>query len=137
MRATIDPEMQVDAAQALRRGLEKYDRSRGVWNGTGVSLPPEALKSQDAWRAALAAADVPRDIALDGQWYPAVVLEVGKNDARIGIESIPDDEDGHWIPAKDVTWARKRLENDKLGRKARVAGDLLSVGEVVLVIQKK
>ncbi|MBT24809.1 penicillin-binding protein 1A [Thalassobius sp. S69A] len=133
VRATIDPEMQVDAAQALRRGLEKYDRSRGVWNGTGVSLPPEALKSQDAWRAALAAADVPRDIALDGQWYPAVVLEVGKNDARIGIESIPDDEDGHWIPAKDVTWARKRLENDKLGRKARVAGDLLSVGEVVLV----
>ena len=133
VRATIDPEMQVDAAQALRRGLEKYDRSRGVWNGTGVSLPPETLKSQDAWRAALAAADVPRDIALDGQWYPAVVLEVGKNDARIGIESIPDDEDGHWIPAKDVTWARKRLENDKLGRKARVAGDLLSVGEVVLV----
>ncbi len=133
VRATLDPEMQVDAATALRRGLEKYDRSRGVWRGLGVTIPADQLGSDDDWRAALDATEIPRDIDLDGQWYPAVVLELGKTDARIGIEGVVDDEDGHWIVAKDVTWARKQLENGKLGKKARRASDLLEVGDVVLV----
>ena len=133
VRATVDPEMQVDAANALRRGLEKYDRSRGVWQGTGVKLTPKQLTSETTWREALSNADVPRDITLDGRWYPAVVLELSNKNARVGIENVANDTEGHWIVAKDVTWARKRLENGKLGRKARVAADLLEVGDVVLV----
>ncbi|MCI5095535.1 MAG: transglycosylase domain-containing protein, partial [Rhodobacteraceae bacterium] len=133
VRATIDEEMQVEAADALRTGLEKYDRSRGVWRPTGVTLPAEVLTDEEAWRTALAETEMPRDIALNGTWHPAVVLEVGKNDARIGIEGVDEDEDGHWIPAKDVQWARRMNEDGKLGRKARVAGDLLQAGEVVLV----
>jgi penicillin-binding protein 1A len=133
VRATIDPDMQVDAASALRRGLEKYDRSRGVWRGTGVKIPAAQLTSEAKWRAALDATEVPRDIVLDGQWYPAVVLELGKNDARIGIEGVPDESEGHWIVAKDVTWARKQLEDGKLARKARRASDLFEVGDVILV----
>jgi len=133
VRATIDNEMQPIAANALRRQLESYDRSQGVWRGTGKKLPLDVLGDEDAWRSALSDVKVPRDIDLENQWYPAVVLDVGERDARIGIESVPDDEDGHFIPAKDVAWARKRLENGKLGRKARVAGDLLEQGDVVLV----
>ena len=132
VRATLDPDLQVDAANALRRGLESYDRERGVWTGTGKTLPAEALKSDTAWREALAAVEVPRDITLDGQWYPAVVLEIGKTDARIGIEGVMSNQP-QWIEAKDVTWARKRGEDGKLTKKAKTAGDLLSVGEVVLV----
>ena len=56
-----------------------------------------------------------------------------QNDARIGIEKVEEVEGGHWVPAKDVQWARKRLEDGNLGRKARVAGDLVEVGDVVLV----
>ena len=133
VRATVDNEMQVEAAMALQGQLEKYDRGKGVWRGTGKTLAPEDLKTEDAWRTALAGVEVPRDVVMPSRWYPAVVLEVGKNDARIGIEDVPDDADGHWIPAKDVQWARKKLENGKLANKARVAGDLLSVGDVVLV----
>ena len=133
VRATIDNDMQPIAANALRLQLEQFDRGRGVWRGTGTLLPPEQLTSEETWRAALADLRVPRDIDLESQWYPAVVLEVGDKDARIGIESVEEDADGHWIPAKDVQWARKRLENGKLAKKARVAGDLLTVGEVVLV----
>ncbi|WP_289043553.1 PBP1A family penicillin-binding protein [uncultured Aliiroseovarius sp.] len=132
VRATVDPDLQDVAAKSLRIGLEKYDRSRGVWRPTGVTLPNEALTDEDTWRAALADTRFPRDI--EG-WYPAVVLDVGANDARIGIEGVPEDEDGHWIPAKDVTWARRRLEDRSLGRRAQVAGDLLKVGEVVHVRQ--
>ncbi len=130
IRATADPDLQDAAAAALREGLEKYDRSLGIWRGTGKVLPAEALVSEDGWRAALAELEVPRDVAA---WFPAVVLEVGENDARIGIEGVADDDDGHYIPAEDVTWARKRLDGGELGKKADVAGDLLAVGEVVLV----
>ena len=35
IRATVDPDLQSVAAAALRDGLEKYDRSLGVWRGTG------------------------------------------------------------------------------------------------------
>ncbi len=130
IRATEDPEMQMAAAAALQEALEKYDRSQGVWRGTRKVLKPEDLSSEDSWRAALGGIDVPRDVP---GWLPAVVLEVGEKSARIGIEGVSDDEDGHWIPAEDVTWARKRQADGRLGKKATVAGDLVSVGDVVLV----
>ncbi len=129
IRATVDPELQRDAAIALRRGLEKYDRRRGVWRGTGLKLPAEALKDEASWRAALAEQKIARDIFLESKWLPAVVLEVGDKGARVGIEGVEDPEGGNWIPAKDMAWARKRNENGKLGPK----GKLLEVGDVVHV----
>ena len=75
-------------------------------------------------------AEIARDIA---GWVPAVVLRVGNTHARIGIEGVADDEDGHWIAPEDVTWARRRESDGTLGRKARVAGDILKAGEVVHV----
>ncbi|MEZ5731354.1 MAG: PBP1A family penicillin-binding protein [Paracoccaceae bacterium] len=131
IRATVDPEMQTEAAAALQEALEKYDRSRGLWHGTGKTIDAAELGTEEGWRTALAAVEVPRDVA---GWYPAVVLELGDKAARIGIESIPEDEDGHWITAEDVTWARKRKEDGTTGPKAKVAGDLVSVGDVVLVV---
>ena len=133
VRATLDPDLQLEAEDALQRALESYDRSQGVWRGTGLTIPADQLGSTDAWRDALANVAIARDIRLENPWYPAVVLEVGQNDARIGIEGVPDDEDGHWIPANDVQWARKRNSDGSLGRKGQVAGDLLAVGDVVHV----
>ncbi|MEZ5794694.1 penicillin-binding protein 1A [Albidovulum sp.] len=130
IRATEDPEMQLGAAEALQGALEDYDRSQGVWRGTRKTVPVDDLGDESKWRADLAAVEVPRDVA---GWLPAVVLELGDKAARIGIEGVSDDADGHWIPAEDVTWARKRLENGKLGPKARTPGDLVSPGDIVLV----
>ncbi len=133
IRATVDPKLQDQAAKALQDALEKYDRGQGVWRGTGVSLPAEVLGEERSWREALAALPTdkaPRDIA---GWHPAVVLSLGETGARIGIEGIEEDADGHVIPAEDVTWARKRAADGKLGPKARRASDLLAVGDVVLV----
>ncbi|MGV8952018.1 MAG: penicillin-binding protein 1A [Cypionkella sp.] len=128
IRATEDPELQEIAQRALRRGLEKYDRSQGVWRGTGKTIPAEALSDEASWRKALSdIRDMPRDV--EG-WKVAVVLQLGETDATIGIENGPADA---VIPAKDVTWARKRLEGGKLGKKASKASDLLAVGDVVLV----
>lgn len=128
VRATIDPDMQVEAARALRRQLENYDREGGVWRGTNRTLTPADMGD---WRAALARAEVPRDIDLNGQWYPAVVLELSGNTARLGIEG--QEGEDHLIEAADVTWARKRLENGTLARRAQTPADLLEVGDIVLV----
>ena len=130
IRATVDPELQKVAAAALRTGLEDYDRARGVWRGTGVKIPAELLGSEADWRAALAGAEVPRDI--EG-WNVAVVLEVGDARARIGIEGVEDGAEGNFIPAEDVTWARPLLDEGGLGPRARRPGDLLEVGDVVHV----
>ncbi|MEZ5884489.1 MAG: PBP1A family penicillin-binding protein [Paracoccaceae bacterium] len=134
IRATVNPSMQDQAAKVLQDALENYDRGQGIWRGTrGTKIAADQLGDERSWRAALA--EVPTDKAprdVPG-WHPAVVLALGENDARIGIEGIEEDEDGHWIPAEDVTWARKRQEDGRLGSKARRASDLLEVGDVVLV----
>ncbi|KIN72209.1 penicillin-binding protein 1A [Sulfitobacter guttiformis] len=129
VRATIDNEMQPIAADALRRELEAFDRGRGVWRGTGKTLAPEVLTSESAWRDALAAARVPRDITLETQWFPAVVLEVSGEGARLGIEGVDSAEGDNWVPPQDMEWARARKSDGNLGSR----GDLVSVGDVVLV----
>ena len=133
IRATIDQELQPYAAASLRRELELYDRRQGIWREPKTKIDPALLGDEASWREALSQINIARDIDLDGPWYPAVVLSVGNSSARIGIEGVEEDEDGHFIPAQDVTWARKRRLDGSLGRKAQVAGDLLSVGDVVHV----
>jgi penicillin-binding protein 1A len=130
IRATVDPELQAAASKALQDGLEKFDRNRGVWRGTGKALPPEVVGSEVDWRPALAdVRDLPRDV--EG-WHAAVVLDLDGDTARIGIEGVAEDGEPHLIPADDVTWARKKLP-DGLGPKAKVPSDLLDLGDVVMV----
>ena len=127
IRATQDPELQQLAADALRAGLEKYDRSQGVWRGTGRAMTAEEIGN---WRDALSDVQgLPRDV--DG-WHAAVVLAVGDETATLGIEGIEDGVDTT-VPATDVTWARKRNADGTLGKKARVPGDLVAVGDIVMV----
>jgi penicillin-binding protein 1A len=131
VRASMDEDLQQVAERALRRALESFDRDQGRWRGPVDTIDPAELEGgEEAWRAALAGAEIPRDI--EG-WHAAVVLEVGETSARIGIEDVAEDEDGHFIPAEDVTWARPVDEDGNAGDRARVAGDLLSVGDVVHV----
>ncbi|WP_372573094.1 penicillin-binding protein 1A [Ruegeria jejuensis] len=118
VRATIDEELQVEAARSLREGLQKYDRQRGVWRGTDVVLPAEVLGDETAWRQALAVAEVPRDITLGGKWHPAVVLSVGDQELTVGVE---DGDSAGIVPREDIKWMRGNFQ------------DNFTVGDVVLV----
>ena len=133
VRASIDPEMQGVAANALRRALENYDRSLGIWRGTGESLAEDALQDEASWRKALSQVRIARDIDLNGQWYPAVVLGFDGGDALLGIEGVGKNEPPQVLPAKDVQWARKLLASGKLSDEAKQASDLLDLGDVVHV----
>jgi penicillin-binding protein 1A len=139
VRATIDPEMQQAATNSLRKALEDYDRAQGHWRGTGIVLSEDQL-ADGVWQEVVSELELPRDIDLNGKWRVAVVSMLGNFAARIKIEDVPDDEDGHWILAEDVTWASAELietdDGDRLGPKAKVAKDLLKLGEVVYVREK-
>ncbi|WBU54390.1 penicillin-binding protein 1A [Paracoccus sp. SCSIO 75233] len=132
IRATIEPNMQQVAADALQDALESYDRGQGIWHGVIATIPEDQLGSEADWRAALfETRDAPRDVL---GWMPAVILEVADNgSARIGIEGIEEDADGHWLPARDAQWARPRREDGSLGPRAQGVGDLAQRGDVVMV----
>ncbi|MCR8546307.1 PBP1A family penicillin-binding protein [Salipiger sp. P9] len=126
VRATLDPEMQVEAAKSLRIALEQYDRSLGRWHGTGKTIAEDRLGSEETWRAALAEVPVARDIDLESKWLPAVVLEVGDQSMRLGIEDVAsDDPRGTSVPRKDISWMRGSFR-DNFER-----GDVVLVREMV------
>ncbi len=107
IRATIDPNLQTVAEQSLQRALEEFDRSKSEWRGTGKVLTAEQLVDEPTWRAALAEVAVPRDIALDGQWYPAVVLGVNDQTLDIGIEGVEITEaEPQVVPRSDIKWMK-------------------------------
>ncbi|KNG95295.1 penicillin-binding protein 1A [Pseudaestuariivita atlantica] len=107
VRATIDPEMQLSAADALRRQLEQYDRGLRTWRGTGKTIPAETLGDEAAWREALSDVNVPRDIVLENPWKVAVVREVGDRQMRLGIEGVEETEARpSVVPRKDIEWMR-------------------------------
>ena len=105
IRATVDPELQITAAQALQKSLEDYDRSLGEWRGTGETIPEDALADEDLWRAALSGADVARDIKLEGEWLPAVILQVEENTLTIGVDGVEATEaEPSTVPREDIKW---------------------------------
>jgi penicillin-binding protein 1A len=113
VRATLDPEMQVEAAHALQKALETYDRGLGRWNGTGKSLEADALSSEASWREALSGVRVARDVDLVSRWYPAVVLEVRDQELVLGIEGVSrNDPRGNVVPRKDTSWFKGSLQDN-------------------------
>ena len=107
IRATIDEELQHVAAESLRIALEDFDRSLGVWRGTGKTIPVETLGDEAAWREALSKVRVSRDVNLENEWHPAVILDVAENELRIGVQNITDTAaEPQVVPRKDIEWMR-------------------------------
>ena len=132
IRATVDPELQEVAARALRDGLEQYDRGTRVYRGPVEHIEtPLDPADEVGWRRALADSRPPRDI--DG-WRPAVVLAIGEDTVRIGIEGVEEAADGHFLPFEDVDWARLRDESNRL-RASDGPDDTFDVGDVILVAE--
>nr|WP_216600119.1 PBP1A family penicillin-binding protein [Ruegeria sp. HKCCD7559] len=120
VRASVDEEMQVEAAKALRTALQKYDRSRGKWRGTGEVIPEEKLADEAQWRQALSLLEIPRDVVLPTRWYPAVVLNVSDQQLTVGIEDGPANGT---IPRSDIKW----MQGDFAANFKR--------GDVILVVE--
>jgi penicillin-binding protein 1A len=136
IRATVDPELQALARKVMQKRLFAFSRERG-FSGPAATLDPEKidLTNEIAWREALSAVDLPRDLA---PWKRAVVLAVGKQSARIGIEGVETDAP-IYLPFSDVKeWAKERKgekENGEpiLGEEPETPAKVWALGDIVFV----
>ena len=120
IRTTLLPDLQKKAEQALRGGLEAYDRRHG-WRGPVARIEP----GQDfaaALQAELAAPPAPG-------WVLAVVLETTPEAAAIGFA---DGSTGR-VPLEQMSWARPALEGGEVGAAPGQPADVVSRGDVVWV----
>ena len=126
VRTTLDPRLQRIAERSLRDGLIAYDRRHG-WRGPVSRLDPSRIEGGPlAWREALATVEPPGGMS---PWTLAVVLALEKDKAEIGLS---DGRGGH-IPMAELKWARPWIKNQRVGKKPKTPGDVLAVGDVVMV----
>lgn len=120
VRATVHPQLQALADQALRNGLEAYDRRHGYRGPVGK------LVLGSDWRNQLEAFEKPPGL---GDRRLAVVLKASNSSATIGFG---DGATGR-LPFAQMRWARPTLEDQKVGRAPRRVGDVLDPGDVIAV----
>jgi penicillin-binding protein 1A len=123
VRTTLDARLQMIAERALRQGLIDYDRRHG-WRG---ALAEFDLDGEVDWQTWLA--EEFQTPAGAGDWRPAVVLEAGKKQAKIGLE----DGTSGYIPFAEVAWAQPWLKDQSVGKKPSRVTDVLKAGDVILV----
>jgi penicillin-binding protein 1A len=130
VRSTLDPEMQVMARKALMTGLIGFDRKRGSWRG-----PVDKIALGGDWGPDLGKINALEDIP---EWSLGVVLEVEREQARVGIQpkrlpsgKLDDERKTGPLFLQTMKWARVS------GREPGAVSDVLIVGDVVYVEESK
>jgi penicillin-binding protein 1A len=105
VRTTLDPKLQEFARKALMDGLVHYDEGDG-WRG-----PVSKIDISGDWGSKLAEVKSLADIS---PWRMAVVLEIGDQSARIGLQparepsgNVSRERQVGIVPLEGVKWAMK------------------------------
>jgi penicillin-binding protein 1A len=101
----MDLKLQSDAAQALRKGLEDYDRKYSPWRGPIDRIEDTHLQD-DTWREILAKKKLPRDIK---DWHLAVIYDVRKTIAKIKVEGFQNNKNQFLTLNDEMIWAKNRI----------------------------
>jgi penicillin-binding protein 1A len=120
IRTSFVPVYQQEAETAFRNGLVEYDRRHG-WRG-----PVSHLNSAAEAQSVLATTPSPPGI---GSWQLAAVTAVDANGATIALKSGGTGR----IPMSQLSWARRTLQDQRLGAGVRRASDVVASGDIVLV----
>ena len=121
VRTTLDSGLQDIADRVLRAGLITYDQRHG-WRGPVRRLD---LAAGD-WHELLAPIEPP---VSTGEWRLAVVLELDKEMAQVGLK---DGMLGQ-IPFAEMAWGRPWKRDQNVGKQPKQPSQVLSKGDVVLV----
>lgn len=121
VRTTLDTNLQKIAVKAFETGIEDYDQKHGYRGALGK------IDSSGKWQEELQKFNV-KKIYKD-EWRRAVVISISKDNATVGVEN---GELGS-INLASLKWARKHLSIDSLGPVVKKVGDVLAVGDVILV----
>ncbi|WP_308909816.1 penicillin-binding protein 1A [Pseudokordiimonas caeni] len=120
VRTTLEPRLQEIAERRLRDGLVAYDRRHG-WRGPVTHIGVAA-----DWREKLL--KVRQSVGKPG-WRLALVQEVREDGAIIGLA----DGTFGFIPLDAMRWAREWREGERLGPKVESTGQVLKIGDVIVV----
>jgi penicillin-binding protein 1A len=118
---TIDSRHQVAARKGVRMALDAYDRRHG-YRGPEGRLEPVAG----------AGVAVPEDAGRVGELLPAVVTAVGDKTASLAL----DDGSSLELDWAGISWASPYVSENRRGKKPGKAADVVSVGDVVRVVQE-
>ncbi len=125
VRTSLDTKYQVLARKVLTDGLVRFDEAQG-WRG-----PVTKIDVAGDWGVKLAEVKALADVA---PWRLAVVLEVGDQSARIGLQ--PGREPGGFVskertigilPLEGMKWAKTG------GKPVAKVGQVVSAGDVIYV----
>jgi len=120
VRTSYHPAYQQMAETAFRRGLVEYDRRHG-WRG-----PLAHLASGVAAQGALAGMANPPGPA---GWQLAAITAIDAGGATLALKG---GGRGH-IPRDELRWARRTLDDQRLGGAIRQTKDVVNPGDIVLV----
>jgi len=121
VKTSLNPKLQDMARRALRDGLVEFDRRERGWRG-----PVAHMSSFLDWQQQLQKMTPPPG---GEEWRLAVVIAVKESDAFLAFG---DGARGR-IPWNELKWARRELANDEFGAPIHKPGDVLGVGDVVMV----
>ena len=119
---TVDSRLQRAARNAVRQGLDDYDKRHG-WRGSERQLDPTSIDSPSGWAAEL------RGIAAVGDLLPAVVAASDPERARLVLADGTEVE----LNLEDIGWARAHLARDALGPRPAAVDEVLPPGALVRV----
>jgi len=117
---TIDSKLQYAANQAIRHGLQNYERRHG-YRGVILHLEDSVLKDPKTLNKAL------DEIEKYGDLNIAVITKTEKNKAFFSLENT---ETGT-LTLNSIKWARPYINVNKLGSKIKKITDVLKTGDVI------
>ena len=129
VRTSVDPELQKLATHALRQGLQSYDHRHG-YRGPLANLDASVLSDPAQWRAEMN--NIARPDGMLPDWRLAVILDVSKDSASIGIEGHKNGK----ILRENTKWARKYIKVNARGPAISTLKNVFTAGDVVMVEAK-
>ncbi|MDZ4739996.1 MAG: penicillin-binding protein 1A [Alphaproteobacteria bacterium] len=124
VRSTFDPTLQRYGVKALRNGLIAYDRRHG-WRGpvTRVDLTTDWQRTMSDQTSMPSLQDVT-------EWRLAAVTGyVGNEAVKIGFADGSEAK----IPFAEVKWAKKFINDERMGGEIRKLSEVVTPGDVIYV----
>lgn len=120
---TINSNMQHYANQSARNNLLAYDQRHG-YRGPENNLGTPNLDHMEDWENELANASIVNDLE------PVAVIDISPK----SITALRANGSLVTIPWQGLSWARKQINQDYLGRMPNTADEIVSLGDVIRIM---
>ena len=117
---TLNSRLQKYAIKSFEQGIEEYDQKHGYRGAFGK------ITNQENWLEELKKFNI--EEIYKKSWKKAVILEVGDQIAKIGVENGKIGA----INLDSIKWAAKYIDIDYKGKEPEKISDVLSVGDIIL-----